>query len=581
MAYYARLGVSADASEQVLRRQYKRLALHLHPDKATDHATSSAGDVQAAVVEFQRLRKAYDVLMHPRSRRLYDELLHVAGIDAGDPTTYGAGIDAAEEAVEALFARFLGGGGNSGSVFGASGFGFGRNDDLTPLMRCCERKTVADVLEHLRSEFPSLAGTVLSGGGAENADNCETVRDGSAGRGGGTTSTAEMLPATVESALADPREETRLREYANRRSVDTGRTALLCAMRNTSFAERHNSNRKDILRLLCRLRADVNASNAGGFTALMFAAGFENTASDPGLLPFLLSLRADVNAQTNYGLTALMISCCKTRRTEVQFAAMKQLLDADADVGLVTDVGFDALAFAADYGNYQQVQLLLGSSADANLRYFGKYQRTALMCSAALGNVEVLQVLLDARADVELRTTGSEEKGKNECLTALDYATRSFDDGLIVPHGLRNVKQWDALPDANPPEWAGVGAGENVGLELDIAAFRADARNARFFEPRSGRCCNAPLLLAVLRREIRVVRPGKGWEELEEDVTFESDEDGRGGSSDGVLGGEAPSGSSGSSADQTRQEKTVLSRLLKFVCTRLVPCACGGSSETM
>ena len=63
-------------------------------------------------------------------------------------------------------------------------------------------------------------------------------------------------------------------------------------------------------------------------------------------------LGARVNLQTNYGLTPLMMACCRKRRTRSRARAFVELLyGLEADPTLLTDVGFDALAFAADYGN--------------------------------------------------------------------------------------------------------------------------------------------------------------------------------------------------------------------------------------
>ncbi|CAD7971872.1 unnamed protein product, partial [Amoebophrya sp. A120] len=594
MAYYACLNLPADASEADLRKQYKRLARERHPDK------SRASSERAATAEFQQLRAAYEVLINPQTRRLYDELLHYANVDAGkhndveqngqqgssSATTYTSDITA-------LYREYL-----QTSQFTAN--------DTTKLMRVCETEDLAAVLDLLTEEFPGVfdtkltvnylaedvasrcssrfnskvsAYTVSSGAEMLNerknkassvASSTKTVvqlpddsdfeskqifkahSDAVEVLGGHDTTNAGLPPDKVGAAtflpsqskdplthsntqLLNPAEQKRLFDYVNRRSVDTGRTALLCAMRNKDAEER----RQIIYLLVQHLNADINAVNAGGFTAAMFAAGMDNTVKDPALLNLLVDLAADVNVQTNYGLTALMIACCKNRRSSKTAHSFFTLLNAKADVRQITDVGFDALAFAADYGNYQLVEVLLQEKADVNLQYFGKYSRTALMCSAALGNVEVLQILLDNKADVELQTTENND-------TALDYAGRSFDDGLIVPHGLRNVKLWDALPvpcfpaefvkrnsPSSPASAAGVTRllGEDEGksrelttakvsspstIEIDIDAVRRSPEFRRFFEEKSGRCCNAPLLMAILRRELRVFVDGGVFFEEEE-----------------------------------------------------------------
>ena len=62
--YYAILGVSQDATEEELRRAYRRLALTHHPDK-------NPGDPRAGE-RFKEISEAYAVLMDQQKRRQYD-----------------------------------------------------------------------------------------------------------------------------------------------------------------------------------------------------------------------------------------------------------------------------------------------------------------------------------------------------------------------------------------------------------------------------------------------------------------------------------------------------------------------------
>jgi DnaJ-class molecular chaperone len=62
--YYAALGLRPEASEEEIRRTYRRLALQWHPDR-------NPGDPQAEE-RFKEISEAYAVLMDPAKRRAYD-----------------------------------------------------------------------------------------------------------------------------------------------------------------------------------------------------------------------------------------------------------------------------------------------------------------------------------------------------------------------------------------------------------------------------------------------------------------------------------------------------------------------------
>lgn len=64
---YSVLGVSIMASEDELRRSWKKRALENHPDR-------HAGDPHATI-RFQAIQHAYNVLKDPKRRKEYDEVL--------------------------------------------------------------------------------------------------------------------------------------------------------------------------------------------------------------------------------------------------------------------------------------------------------------------------------------------------------------------------------------------------------------------------------------------------------------------------------------------------------------------------
>lgn len=94
--YYALLGVSRDASDEEIKRAYRRLARELHPD-------STGGDPEAEA-RFKEIGKAWAVLRDPERRARYDQFGPdgVDGAPGFDP--FGGG------GLGDLFDAFFGGG---------------------------------------------------------------------------------------------------------------------------------------------------------------------------------------------------------------------------------------------------------------------------------------------------------------------------------------------------------------------------------------------------------------------------------------------------------------------------------------
>jgi len=65
--YYAILGVSKNATDEELKKAYRKLALKWHPDRNRDNAAE-------ATEKFKEIGEAYDVLSDPEKRKIYDQV---------------------------------------------------------------------------------------------------------------------------------------------------------------------------------------------------------------------------------------------------------------------------------------------------------------------------------------------------------------------------------------------------------------------------------------------------------------------------------------------------------------------------
>jgi ankyrin repeat protein len=161
--------------------------------------------------------------------------------------------------------------------------------------------------------------------------------------------------------------------------------------------------KKDLsaLRALVQRKADVNAAQPDGTTALHWAVVWNNEEA----VGLLLRAGADVKVKNRYGATPLSEAVSSGSATMVD-----ALLKAGADPKtLTTGDGETVLMTAARAGNADVVRLLLDRGADVNGREKYKGQ-TALMWAAAERHPAVVKILMDRGADWKVRSFDRETK---------------------------------------------------------------------------------------------------------------------------------------------------------------------------
>lgn len=113
--YYQLLGVSRNASDDEIKKSFRRLAMKYHPDRNRDNPEAEE--------QFKKIKEAHDVLSDPKKRSAYDQFGH-AGVD---PSMGGGGGGFGGANFSDIFGDVF------GDIFGGGGRGRGgaqRGSDL-------------------------------------------------------------------------------------------------------------------------------------------------------------------------------------------------------------------------------------------------------------------------------------------------------------------------------------------------------------------------------------------------------------------------------------------------------------------
>lgn len=169
--YYEVLGVDKKASEDEIKKAYRRIAIKYHPDR-------NPGDKQAEE-KFKEAAEAYDVLHDPKKRQQYDQFGFNGPAGMGGFEGFGSVGGFSMDDIFSMFGDVFGGHGGFG---GFSGFGSGREyrqpakhrgSDLRLKVRLSLQEVATGVTKKFKVK-KDVTCPQCHGSGAENGSGSET-----------------------------------------------------------------------------------------------------------------------------------------------------------------------------------------------------------------------------------------------------------------------------------------------------------------------------------------------------------------------------------------------------------------------
>jgi molecular chaperone DnaJ len=127
--YYEVLGVNRDASEDEIKKAYRKLAMQHHPDRNPDNPKAEE--------KFKEAKEAYEVLSSEDKRAAYDRFGH-QGVEAG--AGMGAGAGGFADAFGDIFSEIFGGGRARSNVYRGADLRYNLEISLEDAARGAETK---------------------------------------------------------------------------------------------------------------------------------------------------------------------------------------------------------------------------------------------------------------------------------------------------------------------------------------------------------------------------------------------------------------------------------------------------------
>lgn len=214
---------------------------------------------------------------------------------------------------------------------------------------------------------------------------------------------------------------------------------------DTRLADAVQARDAAAVRSLLKAKADVNAAQGDGTTALHWAAFNDDIAT----AELLLAAGAKVEAATRVGTITPLLMASRNGSA----AMIRLLVKAGASVNLANEDGTTPLMLAAASGNVDAVRVLLDAGAQVNATDKGHGQ-TPLIFAASLNRAPVVKLLLAHGADPGVTTK----------LVKFERSRVDFDGNPIPAAGEKGEKP-------------GAESGEDKAAEHRPEKNSSDARN--------------------------------------------------------------------------------------------------------
>ncbi len=141
--YYEILGVNRDASDEEIKKAYRKLAMKYHPDRNPDKPKAEE--------QFKEVKEAYEILSDAGKRAAYDQYGH-AGVDASaagmGAGAAGAGFGGFADAFSDIFGDIFGAGRTRSNVYRGADLRYNLELSLEEAARGTEAKIRIPALEN-------------------------------------------------------------------------------------------------------------------------------------------------------------------------------------------------------------------------------------------------------------------------------------------------------------------------------------------------------------------------------------------------------------------------------------------------